>query len=410
MARSARNSPRPLAGIRVLDFSQVLAGPYAGMLLAGLGAEVVKVEAPEGDISRSMGPPYVGGSGTLFLSVNRNKKSLVLDLKRPEAQSVLRRVVEAADVLLHNFRPRAARKLGLDHATLAAINPRLVYATVSAFGADGPEAERPGLDAVLQAMGGLMSLTGPVHGSPWKAGASVVDVATGIFAALGVVAALVERAASGRGSRVGGSLLDTVLALQGSIFTYASVLGSDPERVGNGSYFTLTNRFATRDGWIVISLPTSRFWTRLCRALGDARIERDPRFATNRGRVLHARALESALRRVFRRRRSAEWLALLGREEVPCGPVLRYHEVTAQAQVRHNGLLKMDRFGKRPPYRVVRSPVRMRGFLMDGERAAPALGAHTTEVLRAANFTPAEIRALRRSGLTTPRPIDLERY
>jgi crotonobetainyl-CoA:carnitine CoA-transferase CaiB-like acyl-CoA transferase len=408
--RRPRGPLRPLAGIRVLDLSQVLAGPYAAMLLAGLGAEVIKVEAPEGDISRSMGPPYVGGTGTLFLSVNRNKKSLVLDLKRPEGQRALHRVVASADVLLHNFRPRAARKLRLDHETLSSSNPRLIYATVAAFGADGPDADRPGLDAVAQAMGGLMSLTGPVRGGPWKAGASVVDVATGIFTALGIVSALAARERTGRGCRVGGALLDTVLALQASIFTYGSVLRRNPERVGNGSYFTLTNCFATRDGNIVISLPTSRFWLRLCRALGDRRVQNDPRFATNRGRVRYSRELARALARVFRRRSTATWLQRLRQEEVPCGPVLEYDSVPKLPQVRHNGLFGLERFGSSRPYRVVRSPVRLDGSLMDGHLPAPALGQHTREILRAAGFSAAEIRALHEAGLTVPRPVDLRAY
>lgn len=403
MSRHHR-SPCPLAGIRILDLSQVLAGPYCGMLLAGLGAEVIKVESPEGDMSRSMGPPYVGDSGSLYLAVNRNKKSLVLDLKHAAGQAALHRLVRKADVLLHNFRPRAAVELRVDYETLARSNPRLVYANIAAFGQTGPEAERPGLDAVFQAMGGLMSLTGPVHGGPTKVASSVVDVATGIFTALGIVSALLGRAQTGIGCRVGSALLDTVLALQASLFTYSSVLGRDPERVGNGSYFTVTNCFETSDGALVISLPTNRFWHRLCRALSDPSLEKDPRFTSNRSRTQNREELYKSLLKLFRRKTTRRWLEILTAEEVPCGPVLSYSQVLRDPQVRHNNLIKIDRYGKSGRYRVVRSPVRLDGKLMDGGLPAPVLGQHTVQVLRTAKFAGKDIAELRRRGIIVPKP------
>jgi crotonobetainyl-CoA:carnitine CoA-transferase CaiB-like acyl-CoA transferase len=238
----------------------------------------------------------------------------------------------------------------------------------------------------------------------------VVDVATGILTALGIVAALYERERAGRARRVGSALLDTSLALQASIFTYGSVQGRDPERVGNGSYFTITDCLPTRDGHVVISLPTSRFWTRLCRALREPALERDPRFATHRGRIVNKTALGRALARVFRRRTTAAWLETLRAEDVPCGPVLAYHDVPGVPQVRHNGMLSEDRYGAGAPYRVVRSPVRLDGRLMDGDVPAPGLGADSAEVLRSAGFTGRQIEELDRIGVTLARPIDLEKY
>ena len=393
---------RPLSGIRVLDLSQVLAGPYCGMLLAGLGAEVIKVEGPEGDLSRSLGPPYLVDSGTLYLYANRNKKSLVLDLKRVEGQNALHRLVRRADVLIHNSLPRSARKLRIDYPTLSSINPRLIYATVSAFGQTGPRSERPGFDAVFQAVGGLMSLTGPARGKGSKAAASVVDVGTGILTALGILACLLQRRQTGHGARVGGALLDTVLALQGNLFTYSSVIGDDPRRVGNGSYFMISNCFATADGQLMISLPTSRFWHRFCSALGQASLQSDSRFSDHQSRISNKPALERVLARIFRTKTTAQWLKIL-QPVVPCGPLLSYKQVIQDQQVRHNGLFKMDVY-KGSPYRVVRSPVRLDGKLMDGRLAAPSLGQHTGQILRAARFTRAEILELDRLGVTIPNP------
>ncbi len=406
MARASK--PQPLRGIRVLDLSQVLAGPYCAMLLAGLGAEVIKVEAPEGDISRSMGPPFVGDSGTLFISVNRNKKSVVLDLKHPKAQAALQRLARVSDVVVHNLRPRAARQLGVDYRTLSAVNPRLVYANVAAFGQSGPDAERPGLDAVFQAMGGLMSLTGPVKGPPMKAAPSVVDVTTGVLTALGIVSSLLARTRTRKGLHVGGALLDTVLSLQATLFTYSSVTGRNPERVGNGSYYTVTNCFKTSDGQLVISLPTSRFWRRLCGALRSKALEKDARFATHRDRLYNSEPLARALQKLFKRRTTEQWLEILKTAEVPSGPVLSYHEVLEQPQVRHNGLLKKERYTNSRPYTIVRSPVRLNGFLMDADKPAPALGEHTEEVLRSARFTAREIQEMRQIGIIVPRPLDLD--
>jgi crotonobetainyl-CoA:carnitine CoA-transferase CaiB-like acyl-CoA transferase len=393
---------RPLSGIRVLDLSQVLAGPYCGMLLAGLGAEVIKIEGPEGDLSRSMGPPYLGDSGTLYLYTNRNKKSLVLDLKRVEGQNALHRLVRRADVLIHNSLPRSARKLRIDYPTLSSINPRLIYATVSAFGQTGPRAGRPGFDAVFQAVGGLMSLTGPARGKGSKAAASVVDVGTGILTALGILACLLKRRQTGNGARVGGALLDTVLALQGNLFTYSSVIGDDPRRVGNGSYFMISNCFSTADGQLMVSLPTSRFWQKFCQALGQPSLQSDSRFSSHQGRISNKPALESVLARIFRTKTTAQWLRIL-QPVVPCGALLSYKQVIQDQQVRHNGLFKMDVY-KGSRYRVVRSPIRLDGKLMDGRLAAPSLGQHTRQILRAARFTRAEILELDRLGVTIPSP------
>jgi formyl-CoA transferase/CoA:oxalate CoA-transferase len=373
------------------------------MLLAGLGAEVIKVEGPEGDLSRSMGPPYLVDSGTLYLYTNRNKKSLVLDLKRVEGQNALHRLVRRADVLIHNSLPRSARKLRIDYPTLSSINPRLIYATISAFGQTGPQAESPGFDAVFQAVGGLMSLTGPARGKGSKAAASVVDVATGILVALGIVACLLQRRQTGHGARLGGALLDTVLALQGNLFTYSSVIGEDPRRVGNGSYFMISNCFSTADGQLMVSLPTGRFWQRFCKALGKPSLQSDSRFSDHERRISNKPALERVLARIFRTKTTAQWLKIL-QPAVPCGPLLSYKQVIHDKQVRYNGLFKMDVY-KGSFYRVVRSPIRLDGKLMDGRLAAPSLGQHTGQILRAAQFTRAEIHELKRLGVTIPNPL-----
>jgi glutaryl-CoA transferase len=248
----------------------------------------------------------------------------------------------------------------------------------------------------------LMSLTGPVQGRGSKSAASVVDVGTGILTALGILACLLQCRHTGRGARVGGALLDTVRALQGNLFTYSSVIGDNPRRVGNGSYFMISNCFSTADGQLMVSLPTSRFWQRFCKALGKPSLQSDARFSDHQSRISNKPALERVLVKIFRTKTTAQWLKIL-QPEIPCGPVLSYRQVIQDEQVQHNGLFKMDVY-KGSPYRIVRSPIRLGGKLMDGNLAAPSLGQHTEQILRAARFTRAEILELNRLGVTIPNP------
>ncbi|HET7121722.1 MAG TPA: CoA transferase [Solirubrobacterales bacterium] len=316
--------PSALGQLRILDFSRVLAGPFATMVLGDLGAEVTKVERPgAGDDTRSWGPPYdAAGEATYFQSVNRNKSSLVLDLAEPGDLAEARRLAAAADVIVENFRPGVMAKLGLDHATLAAANPQLVYCSITGFGGTGAGAELPGYDLLVQALGGLMSITGEPEGEPLKVGVALVDVLAGLFATVGILAALRHRDASGEGQLVEVDLLSALLAAlvnQGSAYTLAGVV---PGRMGNRHpSIAPYELLATAAGDLVLAVGTDRQFRDLCEVLGAPDLADEERFATNPERVANREALRPLLEAALRARPASEWAALLGERRVPAGVV-----------------------------------------------------------------------------------------
>ena len=326
------NVPGPLAGIRVIDLSTVLAGPYCTMVLADLGADVIKIEPPEGDATRGWGPPWVGeaeaGTRTAayFLAVNRNKRSLRLDLRTLDGRAVLGRALADADVLVENFRPGGLARLGFDDDALRAIDPDLVHLAISGYGPDGPAADRPGYDFVIQAVGGLMSITGDADadgGGPTKVGVAISDVVTGLFGAIGVLATLLarERGTSG-GQRIDVSLLSSTLAVLVNQAQNAFVTGQAPGRRGNAHPNIVPyETFATADGQLAVAVGSERQWPRFCDALGVAALADDPRFATNGDRVERRAVLRPLLAARFASASTAEWQARLEAAEVPCGPI-----------------------------------------------------------------------------------------
>jgi formyl-CoA transferase/CoA:oxalate CoA-transferase len=386
----------PLAGLRVLDLTEHMAGPFCTMILADMGAEVLKVERPgKGDSSRAMGD----GSerNPFFRYINRNKKSVTLDYKGAAGREVFLRLVRTADVLVENYRATVMERAGLGYAVLGRENPRLIYAQLSGFGADGPYRDKGGLDLIAQGMGGLMHVTGEPDGPPTSVGQPICDLGTGMWGVQGILAALYERERTGRGQKVDCSLLETALGFSG--WTSAAWLtdAREPTRQGarhrqNAPY----QRFGTQDGYLMVGAATQDLWERCARALGHADWIDDPRFRRNADRVRHREVLEKEIERVLATRPTAHWVAVLDAAGVPSGPVNSYAQLFADPQVRHLEMVvhaEDPELGRVPH---VRSAVRLSRSRVTVRRVAPKLGAHTAEVLGALGYGPDELDRLRR--------------
>ncbi len=407
----------PLAGVRVADCSTVLAGPYCTLLLADLGADVVKVEPPEGDGTRAWGPPWVGagldgpddpGIAAYYLAVNRNKRSLRLDLKRPAATEVLGRLLARSDILVENFRVGGFPGLGFDDAALEALNPRLVHLAISGYGATGPDATKPGYDFVLQAVGGLMSITGfpdAEGGAPTKVGVAIGDVATGLLGAVAVLGALAGREregspAHGRGQRIDVSILESTLAILVNQAQNAFVTGQAPGRRGNAHPNIVPyETFATADGEIAVAVGSERQWPRFCEAIGAPELAADPRFATNGDRVQGRAQLRPVIAERLVGGTSAEWLVRLDAAEVPCGPI---NDVLAAFEQPQAQARAMDVTVDHPvlgPIRQAGIPFKLSVTPASIRRAPPRLGEHSDEVLAELGYRPAQIAAMRAEGV-----------
>ena len=376
----------PLEGIRILDLSWVLSGPYCTMVLGDLGAEIIKVERPvSGDMARGSGP-FIDGASSYFLSLNRGKKSVALDLTKPEGKDVFVRLVEKADVVLENFTPGTMDRLGLGYDTLKQRNPRLVFASISGFGQTGPYAGRPALDVIMQGMGGIMSVTGEPGGPPVRAGASLGDITAGLFAAIAIQAALLERERSGQGQMIDLSMLDCQVALQENAFSRYFATGEVPQPLGTRHpVFTPFQAFRTKDGYIVVAMVggTSNQWHLFYSAIDRVDLIDDPRFESGWDRTLHYTELEPMLNEAMRSKTTQEWLNALMPLGVPCGPVNRIDQVAADPQIAHRGMIvevPHPEPGK-GKVKIVNTPVRMSRTPPKVERTSPALGAHTREVL-----------------------------
>ncbi|MDW8018295.1 MAG: CoA transferase [Thermus sp.] len=394
---------KPLAGLKVLDLSRVLAGPLCTMILADLGAEVVKVEPPWGDETRGWGPPFVAGESAYFLSVNRGKKSLALDLKAKEGQEAVRRLAARADVLVENFKTGDLARYGLDYGSLKALNPRLVYLSLTGFGQTGPRAKEPGYDAALQGYTGIMSVTGEPHGPPMKVGVAWIDVMTGMMGAVAVLAALRERERSGLGQHVDLSLFDVGLFALVNLGESYLLTGRPPARLGNAhAQIVPYGAFPAADGWLVLAVGNDEQFARLCGALGLGELAE--RFPTNASRVEHREAVVEALSQVLRTRPRAYWLEKFQGIGVPAAPVNDLKEAfqDPQAQAREAvWTLPHPLLGSLP---TLANPLR---FLSRTPASPslppPLLGEHTEEVLLEAGFTPEEVRALVEKGVARRR-------
>ncbi len=392
--------PGLLGGVRVLDLSRVMTGPYASLMLADLGAEVLKIERPgRGDDTRAWGPPFLGGESAYFLSVNRNKKSVTVDLKRNAGRAIVLELAARTDVFLENFSPGTAADLGLAYEDIRRANPRIVYCSISGYGQDGPYRDRPAYDLILQGMGGLQGITGEPGRPPVRIGVAVADIAGGMFAAFAIVAALLRRERSGQGERIDVSLLDSQLAWLTYMAAVHFATGRDPERAGS-KHPTIVpyETFATSDGYVNVAVGNDAIFGRLCAVIGRPEWARDPRFATNPARVEHREALEAELASRLAGGATADWLRRLQEGGVPAGPVYAIHEIVEDPHVRVRGtILELDhpragrirQFGM--PFRV--SEVRM------PNTPPPILGEHTDAVLASLGYAPDRIAELRRSGV-----------
>jgi crotonobetainyl-CoA:carnitine CoA-transferase CaiB-like acyl-CoA transferase len=392
----------PLTGLRVVDLTRILAGPYCTMALADAGADVVKVEEPgKGDDTRGWGPPFVEGESTYFLSVNRGKRSLTLNLKHDEGRRILRRLVDEADVLVENFRPGTLDRLGFSYDAVRARNPRLVYASVSGYGPDGPWGGRPGYDAVAQGEGGIMSITGAPEGPPTRVGASVADVLAGMTAFQGILLALVRRQQTGQGGRVDVSLLESVLAPLTYHASAYLLAGEVPARLGNrhpslAPYET----FEASDGHVIVGVGNDSLWRSFCAAIERPDLAADAAFETNALRVRNYDALRGRLAPLLRARPVGEWLARLEGAGVPCGRVRTVAEALESEQVAARGLLLEVRHPTVGVGRYLASPIHLAEAGRGSRRPPPLLGEHTREILaERLGLSVEEVEELRRQNV-----------
>ena len=402
-ARSGpRGGPPPLRGIRVLDLTRVLAGPFCSMMLGDMGAEVIKVEEPgKGDDTRTW-PPFSGGESTYFMSVNRNKKSLTLNLKAPEGRRILRRLCRRADVLLENFRPGTMARLGLGYASLKRANPRLVYCAISGFGESGPEAGRPGYDLIVQGESGLMDLTGFPDGPPAKVGTSIADLVAGIEACHGVVLALYAREKTGKGQKVEVGMLDVTA----SLLTYQAGIyfgtGQRPTRRGNQHPSIVPYEvFKTADAYLTVGVANNSLWERFCQALDRPELAKDPRFDTEAKRVEARALLIPLLDAIFRTRPAEEWLGRLDKAGVPAGRIKSVAEVCESAHLKERGMIVSLPHPKAGIVKVLGVPIRLEATPGGLTAPPPLLGQHTEEILtRLGGLTRAEVARLRQRGVS----------
>jgi crotonobetainyl-CoA:carnitine CoA-transferase CaiB-like acyl-CoA transferase len=401
----------PLRNIRVLDLTRVLAGPWATQILADFGAEVIKVEKPgEGDDTRSWGPPFITnpdgshGDAAYYLSANRGKQSVAIDMATPQGQKLLRELAAKSDIVMENFKVGGLNKYGLDFESLRAVNPRLIYCSITGFGQTGPYARRAGYDFMIQGMGGIMSITGQPDGTPGaepvKTGVAFADVFTGLYAAIGVLAALHHRDRTGEGQYLDLALLDTQVAVLANQALNFLVGGKAPKRLGNAHPNIVPYQtFATEDGFIIIAVGNERQFREFTRIAGVPELADDRRFRTNRDRVANRDALIAQLSPPMKRHKTAEWIAALEAAAVPCGPINTIDQVFADAQVKARGLsvtlARED--GTLTP--GVANPVKFSATPIEYRKAAPSLGDATTDVLsRILGLGPEEIAKLRDSA------------
>ena len=386
----------PLTGVRVVELAHVMAGPVCGLMLADMGADVIKVEKPEGDDSRRMVPPTVNGESAAYMMMNRNKRGVALDLKDPRGRDALEKLIASADILIENFRLGTMEKLGLGPERLREINPRLVSVEISGFGRTGPYAQRGGFDLIAQGMSGLMSITGEGHGRPpVKVGAPVTDITAGLLGAMGAAAAYARRLVTGEGQRV-----DTSLFEAGITHTYwqsaiAFATGEAPGPMGSAHPLNAPyEAFECADGWITVGAANQRNWERLCAILDAPELPDDPRFATNADRMAHREALAEALNAHFRERPVADWLERLEAGGVPAGPVLDVRQMHADPQARAREMVVETEHPVAGRTSAIGLPVKFSADPGGARRPAPTLGEHTIEVLAEVGIAPADAEAM----------------
>jgi crotonobetainyl-CoA:carnitine CoA-transferase CaiB-like acyl-CoA transferase len=393
------DSVKPLDGIRVLDLSRILAGPYCTMLLSDFGAEIVKIENPDkGDDTRAYGPPFVDGESVYFMSVNRGKKSLTLNLKSPEGREILTKLIQRSDVLVENFRRDFLRSIGFGYDDVVKLNPRIVYASITGYGHTGPWADRPGYDLAVQGQGGIMSLTGDPNGPPYKTGTSLADITAGIYATLGILLALQARQRTGRGQKVDISLLDG----QVSFLTYQAGIyfgtGKSPTRKGN-QHPTIVpyETFKAKDRYFNLAVGNDRLWQQFCDLIARPDLKSHEKFATNPQRVRNHDELFPVLQKVFAEKTADEWLALFEDNGIPCGAIYSVAEVLEHPQVRAREMVVERPHPKLGKVKLTGVPVKLSETPGEATTAPPVLGQHTGEVLGELGYSADRMSELRKN-------------
>lgn len=390
-----------LTGLKVIDLSRVLAGPYCTMLLADYGAEVIKIEQPEsGDGTRQWGPPWLGDQSAYFLSVNRNKKSLTLNLKDPAGQQILHQLLTEADVFIENFLPGTLQKMGLDYASLAEKYPQLIYCSISGYGQNGPYRDRPGYDFAIQAQGGLMSITGPADGEPYKVGVAIADITTGLFAVNAILAALHYRTTTGRGQYIDVALLDAQIAWLANVAQNYLVTGQPAQRYGNAHPSIVPyETFPTADGYLALAVGTDGQYQRLCELGQQPHLAQDERFRLNRGRVQNRQELVPLLQEMFRSHPTTWWLEQLTSANIPCAPINDVATALHDPQVRARGMVQTVQHTTLGEIEVLGPVAKLSETPAGVWSAPPVLGEHTTQVLTQLGYTAGEIEALQKQKI-----------
>ncbi|MFN6253279.1 MAG: CaiB/BaiF CoA transferase family protein [Acetobacteraceae bacterium] len=394
----------PLSGLRVLDLTRVLAGPTCTQMLGDLGAEVIKIERPEaGDDTRGFAPPFVPNTkeSAYFVGVNRNKKSVTLDIAKPEGQAIILKLLEHCDILVENFKVGALAKYGLGYEQLAKTHPRLIYCSITGFGQTGPYAPRPGYDALIQAMGGVMSLTGEPNGSPQKVGVPVADLFAGLYGCIGILAAVNHRNSTGQGQQIDIGMLDTHVAWLANQGMNYLATGENPPRLGNQHpNIAPYQEFPTKDGYIILAVGNDPTFERFCKAFGQEALLADPRFATNPIRVQNRQLVTDTLTPVMKSKTTAEWIDALEALKIGCGPINTLEQVFADPHVQAREMVVEMAHGSGETVKVIANPVKLSATPPSYRSAPPVLGEHTQDVLTAVlKMSASDIAALKEKGI-----------
>jgi crotonobetainyl-CoA:carnitine CoA-transferase CaiB-like acyl-CoA transferase len=387
----------PLSGYRVLELAHLIAGPVGGLYLADMGADVVKVESPQGgDATRSVYGAQYGSEAAVFVTVNRNKRSVAIDLARPEGRAAFLRLAATADVILEAYKGGVAERLGIEYQSVKGVNPRIIYCSLSAFGPTGPWRDKPGVDMLVQAMGGMMAITGEPDGGPVLCSVPVIDTMGALMAGAGIVTALLHRERTGEGQRVDISLLNGLMLAHAARLPVFWATGEEPARLGSGHpHLAPFQAFMAKDTWIYVAVWRDGLWEPFCRAIDRKDLATDPRFAGRDDRVKHRAALTALLEPIFRERTVLEWMAVLESHDILCAPVNRYADLEGDPQISASDIIVEEHHPRAGRFRTINTPIRFEKTPGTRRAAAPALGEHTEAILREAGFTSDELSRLR---------------